>query len=154
MTRTSKRYLSAWGALYGGTATFAAPKRRSPRRKSVVSSKPIIPTEDDEQIRFAVWLAKNMIIFYHIPNGGRRYALEAMKLKRMGVQAGVPDICIPIARSPYHGLYVELKRQKGGTLSEMQKIWRDQLRKEGYAWFLAEGADRAIACVKKYLGLK
>lgn len=35
------------------------------------------------------------ILAIHIPNGGSRNVIEAKKLKRMGVTAGVPDIFIP-----------------------------------------------------------
>ena len=46
---------------------------------------------------------------HHIPNGGKRDKRTAVALKRQGVKAGVPDICLPVARNGYHGLYIELK---------------------------------------------
>ncbi len=116
--------------------------------------KTLIPKEDQEQIVAATWLTKNNIPFYHIPNGGKRNAMEGVKFKRMGVKAGVPDICIPLARKGYHGLYIELKRQKGGVLSESQAYWRDLLRRNGYDWFLAEGADELIKYVKDYIFIR
>jgi hypothetical protein len=113
--------------------------------------KPVIPKEDHEQIVAATWLRKNNIPFYHIPNGGKRHMLEAIKLKRMGVSPGVPDICILKARKGYHGLYIEVKRVEGGTLSDNQKFWRDILLSEGYAWFEAKGGQDVINIVKNYL---
>ena len=39
---------------------------------------------------------------HHIPNGGKRDKRTAVALKRQGVKAGVPDICLPVARNGYH----------------------------------------------------
>lgn len=33
---------------------------------------------------------------HHIPNGGKRDKRTAVALKRQGVKAGVPDICLPV----------------------------------------------------------
>ena len=97
-----------------------------------------------------MWLTKNKIPFYHIPNGGKRSMLEAIKFKRLGVKAGIPDICIPVARSPYHGLYIELKRRFGGVVSEAQAYWLEELRLQGYYVCVAKGADEAIKIVQYY----
>jgi hypothetical protein len=105
-----------------------------------------------EQVVAATWLEKNNILFYHIPNGGRRNMLEAVKFKRMGVKAGVPDLCIPLARKGYHGLYIELKRVSGGSVSEAQRYWLEELQRQGYDVFVAKGADELIKYVKNYIG--
>lgn len=112
------------------------------------------PTEDYEQIKAATYLTKNNILFYHIPNGGKRHMLEAIKFKRMGVKAGVPDICIPIARGCYHGLYIELKRSVGGVVSTNQTWWLAELKRQGYAVYVAQGADDLIQYVHTYLGAR
>src|SRR5690606_24999959 len=96
-------------------------------------------TEVKEQIIAATWLDRQGIIWYHIPNGGYRNPIEAAKFKRMGVKSGVPDICIPMARKGYHGLYIELKRVSGGKLSTTQTEWRDKLLREGYIWHEVKG---------------
>ena len=110
------------------------------------------PLESDEQSRAVCWLSKNNVVFYHVPNGGKRNWLEAVKLKRMGVKSGVPDLCIPMARKSYHGLYIELKRKTGGSLSDNQKYWLEELARQGYDTFVACGADELIEYVKNYLG--
>lgn len=110
-----------------------------------------VPKEDAEQMRLAGWLKKNNILSYHCPNGGRRSYVEGCKLKAMGVSPGVPDICVPIARRGYHGLYCELKRKEGGVVSEAQRQWLEALRREGYYVFVSKGADEAIARIKLYM---
>ena len=62
-------------------------------------------------------------MLFHIPNGGNRNIITAKKLKAEGVKKGVPDLCLPIPRGEHHGLFVELKKQKGGTTSPEQKAW-------------------------------
>ena len=52
-------------------------------------------------------------LLHHIPNGGRRDPVEAKHLKQQGVKSGVPDLCLPVARRDYHGLYIEMKTETG-----------------------------------------
>lgn len=116
-----------------------------------MASKP--PTETYEQIRLATWLDKKGIRFFAIPNGGWRSMTEAIKFKRCGVKAGVPDLCIPFPIYPYHGLYIELKRTKGGKLSDEQDNWLNYLRSQGYYAVVAKGFDEAKEIVEHYLAL-
>jgi hypothetical protein len=110
-----------------------------------------LPTEDQEQIMRVTWMMKKAIPFFAIPNGGSRNLLEAMKLKRMGVQPGVPDIFIPISIGQYHGMFIEMKRSKGGVVSDNQKYWIDALSREGYYCVVACGFDNAMEMISGYL---
>lgn len=89
-------------------------------------------------------------LMYHIPNGGKRDKKTAVNLKREGVKAGVPDICLPVARGQYHGLYIELKTSKG-KVSKNQKIWLENLDKQGYATIVCYGWLEAKEVLKEYL---
>jgi hypothetical protein len=51
----------------------------------------------------------------------------------------------------YHGLYIEMKRAKGGQLSPPQKEWIDRLRAEGYRVEVCAGADAAMEVITGYL---
>jgi hypothetical protein len=113
----------------------------------------LVPTEDEEQIKFVTWLTKQGIRHAASGNGGSRHYYEAAKLKRMGLSAGYPDLTIPYPAGGYHGLYIELKRQKGGKLSDAQIHWLTFLREQGYWAECCAGADDAIALVKHYLSL-
>lgn len=88
---------------------------------------------------------------YHVPNGGKRNKVEAAKLKRQGVKAGVPDICLPAPRYGYHGLYIELKRQHEGTVSEDQAEWIEYLAHEGYVAAVCHGWYEAAQLIMRYL---
>lgn len=89
-------------------------------------------------------------MLFHIPNGGSRNIAEAANLKRQGVKPGVPDLCLPVARGIYHGLFIEMKATKG-RLMENQKTWLRKLNKEGYLAVVAWGFDEAVSIIEEYL---
>lgn len=127
------------------------------------------PTEDVEQICLFRWANAQqgkypeLALMYHVPNGGKRSKSEAVRFRAMGVKAGVPDIFLPVKRSghwptlppdmiaPYNGLYIELKRQRGGTVSAAQKQWIFDLRTAGYAVEVCKGWESAAAVITEYL---
>lgn len=71
----------------------------------------------------------------------------ASKVKTLGYQAGTLDIFLP-----EHHIYIELKRQKGGSLSGEQKARIPRLEAAGYRVIVARGAKDAIDQLRK-LGL-
>lgn len=89
-------------------------------------------------------------LLHHIPNGGRRDKAEAVAFKRRGVKAGVPDLCLPVARGNYHGLYIELKTEKGKP-TKTQKLWIERLIKQGYFAKVCYGWRDAIRTIEYYL---
>lgn len=93
-----------------------------------------------------------MELLHHIPNGGSRNQLEAANLKRQGVKAGVPDLCLPVARNGKHGLYVEMKWQNNKT-TEKQDWWLEQLRQQGYETAVCWSAEEAMDTIAGYLGV-
>lgn len=114
-----------------------------------------VPTEAQEQITLFSWAAVQAIpelaLLYHIPNGGSRHKAEAARLRAEGVRAGVPDLCLPVPRGGCHGLYIELKRLRGGRLSEQQRAWLDALGKQGYAVAVCKGWEEAAETIQRYL---
>lgn len=89
-------------------------------------------------------------LLFHIPNGGSRNKIEAANLKRQGVKAGVPDLCLPVARGKYHGLYIELK-VKGNKPTELQKEWNQKLRDQGYRAEICYEFEGAQSVILEYL---
>lgn len=114
-------------------------------------------TESQEQQLLFEWAALSagkwpeLALMYHIPNGGSRSKSEAGRFRAEGVKAGVPDICLPVARGGYHGLYIELKRVKGGRVSPAQQGWIAALRDQGYCACVCKGWDDAAHVIKAYL---
>ena len=113
------------------------------------------PTEDQEQAALFEWVNlqsnESIKLLYSIPNGGYRPPRTAALLKRTGVKPGIPDMCLPVPRSPYHGLYIELKRAKGGQVSVFQKVWINALRAQGYRVDVCHGWTEAKESIEKYL---
>lgn len=109
-------------------------------------------TERQEHIAFVDWLKLMQIPHHHSPNGGKRHIVEAMNFKKMGTQAGFPDIFIFFPSGGYHGLFIELKTSSGGKLSESQNKMLELLRMYHYCACVANGLDEAITITKNYLG--
>lgn len=116
-----------------------------------------VPLEEVEQACLFRWAGYQMAampelgLLHAIPNGGKRGKAEAARMKAGGVKAGVPDMCLPVSRGTYHGLYIELKRQQGGRVSEAQTWWLDKLRDQGYAAFVCYGWEEAAQVLQDYL---
>lgn len=104
------------------------------------------------QEAYCEYLHIRKIPYYAIPNGGFRLDREAVSLKRQGVAAGVPDICVPVARGKFHGLYVEIKSEHG-KLSERQIEWCDLLRQLDYHVLVGYGLDECIGQTERYFEL-
>ena len=82
-------------------------------------------------------------VAYAIPNGGKRHAREAARVKGLGVKAGIPDIGIC-----YRGraLYIELKAPRG-VMSPAQRQMQQRLNYAGGEVMLCrsvEDAERAL----------
>ena len=125
--------------------------------RGVLAYKSRTPREDEEQSALFEWARMQsgkypeLELLHHIPNGGSRNKAEAAKLKRQGVKAGVPDICLPIARGGSHGLYIELKRQRGGKVSPEQLNWLLALTEQGYTAVICTGWEAAAKMIIDYL---
>ena len=119
-----------------------------------------IPTESEEQITVFEWAAvmeqryPELAMLYHIPNGGLRNKATAARLRAEGVKAGVPDLCLPVPRSGYHGLYIEMKKRDGSNrATKEQRQWIDELQAHGYRAPVAYGSDEAIGVLEECLGI-
>ena len=130
-------------------------------KSTKVVKKDIQPTED--AIHFAVidWLKSvpykdGFLVdyFHHSPNGGVSSPRQKAKFTRMNTLSGFPDLECFIAKGRYHGLYVELKREKGGVVSANQKRIIDMLNEEGYCAIVCRGLDASIEAIEQYMALE
>lgn len=126
-----------------------------------------VATEHEEQATLVEWSATaaarhpELHLLFAIPNGaalaskstGRRgrFSRQAMKLRAEGLRPGVPDLCLPVPRGKYHGLFIEMKRTKGGTLSAEQREWLASLTVQGYCAIRCNGWLEARAAILQYL---
>jgi len=92
-------------------------------------------------------------LLFHIANERKCSVIEGANLKRAGVKPGVPDLCLPVARGKYHGLYVEMKTETGVESTD-QIWWREELTAQGYFSEVCHGYLPAIKVLEWYLGLK
>lgn len=116
--------------------------------------------EHDEQVLLMKWwelACKGFGIanecLFAIPNGGLRNVVTACNLKREGVRAGVPDIFLAVARGEFHGMFIEMKKKKGGRVSEAQKRVGGVLIGRGYFVCICHGWDEARSKICWYLSL-
>ena len=120
---------------------------------------PTLPerTEDEEQEFLFSWAAlqegkyPELALMYAVPNGAYRPIQTGRRLKATGVKAGVPDVCLPVPRCGFHGMYIEMKRAKGGNTSVYQRKWIIELYRQGYYAVVAHGADDAIKIITAYM---
>lgn len=118
-----------------------------------------VPLESEEQVAFfevASYLLSTdqYSVLFAVPNGGKRHIRTAINLKREGVKAGVPDIIFAYPSQGYNGLFIELKRQKGGVVSEEQKYMLELLNANNYKAVVCNGCDDAVKTLKSYLGIE
>jgi hypothetical protein len=106
------------------------------------------PSEHEEQVGFVNWFESKFpgVRIFAIPNGGHRAMTVAKQMKAEGVRAGVPDLHIPEWR-----LWIEMKRVKGGRLSDEQKDWIIYLENIGHTVIVGLGATDASRKVLEHI---
>lgn len=126
---------------------------------SQVDNHELKATEHQEQAALIQWARLHekkypeLRLLFAIPNGGLRNKATAGKLRAEGVKAGVPDLCLPVARLNYHGLYIELKT-KSGRLSVSQRMWFYDLLRNGYLSLVCFGWEAARDAISNYLAVE
>lgn len=110
-------------------------------------------SEHDEQCAVVEYCRAKSIPVYAVPNAAKRSRHLASRMRAEGLSAGVPDLCIPVARGIYHSLYIEMKHGANKPTEEQARwIWR--LREEGMCAWVCYGADSAMKLIDSYLDLR
>lgn len=116
-------------------------------------------TESDEQIKLLMWASRYAIeegrlgqYIFAIPNEGKRGFKTAARLKAQGLRSGVPDLMLALPRHGAPGLFIEMKKEKGGTVSANQLKWLERLSGAGYATAVCHGCEKAKETILAYLG--
>jgi hypothetical protein len=115
-----------------------------------------VRTEEEDQIALVKWFdlwaptdLKGRL--FAVPNGGMRNKVVAAKLKAGGVRAGVPDLMLLTPRHGYAGLVIEMKREKGSTLSKEQAEWLNWLSDQNFLTVICKGFQPAQDTIISYL---
>ena len=116
-------------------------------------------SEDTEQETVIQWARLSsgkwpeLALLHHIPNGGSRNKKEAVKLKRMGVLAGVADLHLPAAHAGFNSLYIEMKYGDGRLLTTQKIFLKLAAAWNNYCVVCYSAAD-AIEVLTAYLNDK
>jgi len=87
-----------------------------------------------------------------IPNGGKRSKREAARLKKEGVKAGVSDLFFAYPTTRYHGLWIEFKTDRAGSvLRENQQDWLAKMKRLEYQYAVPTSVTQAIDIIEVYL---
>lgn len=114
-----------------------------------------VPTEHAEQVALIKWFDLQYPALRGrlaaCPNGGQRNVIVATKLKAEGVRPGYPDLNLLTPRHGFAGLFIELKRVKGGGLQPDQADWLEWLGGQGFMTVVCKGAEAARETIRGYL---
>lgn len=104
-------------------------------------------SEHDEQVKLFQWAAHRLGVYpelalmFAIPNAGERRGSQGGWMVAEGLKRGVPDVCLPVARGGYHGLFLELKH--GRNKATVEQLYWDL---QGDAEKVRELLDELLRC--------
>jgi hypothetical protein len=121
-------------------------KIKNPLKRVAKESSPL---ECCEQETVAAWLDLHNVFYTATMAGSYLHPATFNRMKRMGLKKGVSDLILFDHPPAYHktgyvGTCLEMKRSRGGKLSEDQVQWLAKMQKLNWLCFVAEGADKAI----------
>lgn len=126
-----------------------------PRRKKRTPSVPLEHDEQKELIKAAdgAWgkalgIAGELVA---VPNSAPKGTTAAAYFRAEGLRNGYPDLLLDVPAGKYHGLRLELKRQRGGRIEPDEAKWHAILRGRGFAVAVPCGCDAAKIVIERYL---
>jgi hypothetical protein len=131
------------------------------RRRGIAPA--VVPTEHAEQSLLVKWAAlqlerhPELAYLVAVPNFfgnvGNVHARmgAAMRAKAEGRKKGYPDLILDVARGGFHGLRIEMKKVKGGSVDPEQRAWHEWLRSQGYRVEVCKGWEAARDVLLDYL---
>ena len=90
-------------------------------------------------------------LLFAVPNGGGRSKAQGGILKAEGVVRGVSDLLLLVPAGKYHGLCIEMKREKGGRWEPWQQEWKELVESQGYKYIVCHGQKEFETQTELYL---
>ncbi len=123
--------------------------------------KETIASEREEQSALVKWMSYHPIIrdfFCKNDNEGKRTPIQGRHLKLLGLRPGVSDIFIYYPSGSYHGLWLEMKRNKKYSPSERststwkaQELFQETVKSVGFAAYFCYGWADGKNIIERYL---
>ena len=122
-----------------------------------------IMTEDELQTYVVHWMQVSLplgSVWHHSPNEGNRHVSYKLRLKKLGMAAGWPDLEIFVPENGWHDpadqgpIMIELKRPKGGSLTANQKEIQERLKCCGVYCVTAKRLGHVEAYLKPLVKLR
>ena len=82
-------------------------------------------------------------------NGVKLSGTQAKIAKGQGMLSGVPDLFLPVPKNGFHGLFIEMKSEKG-RLTENQHWFLTNAESVGYKTAVCYSAKEAISAIEAY----
>ncbi|MEJ2905056.1 VRR-NUC domain-containing protein [Pedobacter panaciterrae] len=92
---------------------------------------------------------KTRRLLFHVPNGGSRNKIEAVRLRAQGVVKGVTDFIL-LGLNGMVGIELKIP---GGIISDDQQKIHSAWIKQGYKVCVCWSKEEAISIIKQELGL-
>lgn len=88
---------------------------------------------------------------FHIPNGGKRNIAEAVRFKKMGVRAGVWDVCCNLPHPVFNGLWIEFKSKGGRVTKEQESFLINVIKHNCQDWSICQTLSEAMEVFETYI---
>lgn len=112
-------------------------------------------TEHQEQVALIRWFDLQFPALRGrlaaVPNASKCPPWVGKRMNDEGRRKGYPDLQLLTPRGGYHGLVIEMKKVKGGTLEPEQKDWLAWFESQGYRVAVCKGFEEAKAVIEGYL---
>lgn len=119
-------------------------KQRNAQPEAIEQEKVIKWARDNENNYPFLWLLHSSL------NGVKLSKNQAGRAKTQGMLSGVPDLFLPVPRNNFHGLYIEMKSEKG-RVSVSQSRFLSVTNELGYQSIVCYSSEDAIEKIKEYL---
>lgn len=90
--------------------------------------------------------------FFAVPNGGLRTKKTASRLKSEGQKKGISDILGMVPKGRYHGMFLEVKTEKGRPTAEQRAVL-ERFEGQGYHCVVCRGFEACWSALVAFLML-